>query len=175
MSSPIPFAQWGIDLLGSFPKARGRKEYLVMAVDCFTRQVEVKALKSITSKQVQYFSGKISSVDTEFQNLITDNVKQFNAQSFQDFCEKLNIEQQFASIAHSQTNGPVQVTKRTSLRGLKKCLEKAKGNWVEELPSVLRSYRTRPRKGTGESSFCLCFGVKALILAEIGSPSWRNM
>lgn len=36
LSSPIPFAQWGMDLLGPFPKARGGKEYLVVAIDYIT-------------------------------------------------------------------------------------------------------------------------------------------
>lgn len=52
---------------------------------------------------------------------------------------------------------------------------RSQGNWVEELPSVLCSYWATPRKGTGESPFHLCFGIEALILVEIGSPSKLNI
>lgn len=57
---------------------------------------------------------------------------------------------------------------------LKKRMEEAKGNWSEKLPSVVWSYRTTPRKGTGKSLFHLCFRIKALIPAKIGSLSQRN-
>lgn len=50
-------------------------------------------------------------------------------------------------------------------------MEEAKGNWIEELPNVLWAYRTTPKKGIGESPFCLCFGVESLVPAEIGIPS----
>lgn len=57
-------------------------------------------------------------------------------------------------MAHPQTKGLAEVTNRTILKGLKKCLEEGKGNWVEKLPSVLWAYRTAPRKGIGELPFC---------------------
>lgn len=36
ITSLIPFAQWGMNLLGPFPRAQGGKEYLVVVVDYFT-------------------------------------------------------------------------------------------------------------------------------------------
>lgn len=42
-----------MDLLGPFPKAKSGKEHLVVAVDYFTRWVEVKMLDNITSKHIQ--------------------------------------------------------------------------------------------------------------------------
>ncbi len=57
--------------------------------------------------------------------------------------------------------------------GLKKKLKEAKGKWPGELPSVLWSYRTTPRKATGETSFSLVFGTEAIIPVEVGQPSVR--
>lgn len=37
--SPWPFAQWGLDILGPFP---GRVKFLLVAVDYFTKWVEVE-------------------------------------------------------------------------------------------------------------------------------------
>lgn len=51
--TPILFAQWAIDLLGLFPKALAGKNYLVVATDNLTRWIEVKALASITGKEVK--------------------------------------------------------------------------------------------------------------------------
>ena len=50
--SPWPFAQWGIDIIGPFPEAPGRKKFAVVAVDYFTKWVEVEALTGITHQQV---------------------------------------------------------------------------------------------------------------------------
>ena len=55
MVSPWPFAQWGIDLLGPFPKAPGGFEHLIVAVDYFTKWVEAEPLTSISEKAVRRF------------------------------------------------------------------------------------------------------------------------
>lgn len=114
-----------MDLLGPFPKAKGGKEYLVVAVDYFTRWIEVKALSSITSKKIQDFCWEdIICQCSIYKILITKS----SLMQRRDFCEGLGIEQQFTSVAYSQTNGFAEVTNRIILRGLKKRLKGAKGN-----------------------------------------------
>ena len=49
----------------------------------------------------------------------------------------MGIKQHYASVAHPQANGQVEVTNRIILNGLKTRLEKASGAWVDELTSVL--------------------------------------
>uniref|UniRef100_A0A2N9HKC3 RNase H type-1 domain-containing protein n=1 Tax=Fagus sylvatica TaxID=28930 RepID=A0A2N9HKC3_FAGSY len=63
---------------------------------------------------------------------------------------------------------------KTLLDGIKKRLENAKGRWVEELPSILWTYRTTPRCSTGETPFSLTYGVEAVIPLEIGLPTIRT-
>ena len=60
------------------------------------------------------------------------------------------------------------------LDGIKKRLKKAKGRWVEELPSILWTYRTTPRSSTRETPFSLTYGVEAVIPLEIGLPTIRT-
>ena len=31
LSNPWPFAQWGLDIVGPFPKAMGNKKYLILS------------------------------------------------------------------------------------------------------------------------------------------------
>ncbi|XP_077222140.1 uncharacterized protein LOC143855983 [Tasmannia lanceolata] len=45
--SPLPFAVWGMDILGPFPKASGRREFVVVAIDYFTKWVEAEPLAQI--------------------------------------------------------------------------------------------------------------------------------
>ncbi|XP_073290352.1 uncharacterized protein [Primulina huaijiensis] len=87
----------------------------------------------------------------------------------------MKIQQVFTSVAYPQSNGLVEVTNRTLVQGLKVRLGKAKGNWVDELPSVLWAYRTTPKEGTKETLFSLVYGNEAVLPAEIGLESARVM
>ena len=51
MTSPWPFAVWGIDLIGSLPTGKGGVKYAIMAVDYFTKWTEAEPLASITAKK----------------------------------------------------------------------------------------------------------------------------
>ena len=60
------------------------------------------------------------------------------------------------------------------LNRLKKRLDDAKGKWVEELPHVLWTYRTTPRRSTGETPFSMTYGAEAVIPLESGFPMTRT-
>ncbi|KAL0415937.1 UNVERIFIED_CONTAM: hypothetical protein Slati_3425600 [Sesamum latifolium] len=51
--------------------------------------------------------------------------------------------------------------------------DRAQGTWVEDLTSILWSYRTTPRGSTWESHFTLVYRTEAIIPAELGMPSHR--
>ncbi|VFQ81983.1 unnamed protein product, partial [Cuscuta campestris] len=57
-------------------------------------------------------------------------------------------------------NGWVENTNRTIIDGLKEKIMEYKSAWVEELPYILRTYRTTPRKATGEMPFALTYGFE---------------
>ena len=60
------------------------------------------------------------------------------------------------------------------MNGLKKRLDDVKGKWVEELPHVLRKYRTTPRRSIGETPFAMTYGAEAAIPLETGFPMLRT-
>ena len=43
-----PFAQWGLDILGSFPLGTRQMKFLMVDIDYFTKWVEAELLASIT-------------------------------------------------------------------------------------------------------------------------------
>ncbi|XP_057425850.1 uncharacterized protein LOC130719235 [Lotus japonicus] len=176
MVSPWPFHQWGMDLLGPFTTAPGQLKHLVVAVDYFTKWIEAEPLATITSARIQRFFYK--NIISRFGVpgvLITDNGTQFASQGFKELVDGLHIKHHFTSVEHPQTNGQAEAANRVILRGLKKRLDDAKGNWAEQLDHVLWAYRTTPHSTTGESPFRLTFGTEAVIPAEIGEPSARTM
>ena len=59
------------------------------------------------------------------------------------------------------------------MNGFKKRLDDAKGKWVEELPHVLWTYQTTPRKSTGETPFSMIYGAEIVIPLETGFLTLR--
>ena len=55
MSSPWPFAQWGLDIVSLFPKAAGNKRYLLVGIDYFTKWVEAEPLANIKDADAKKF------------------------------------------------------------------------------------------------------------------------
>jgi len=51
--SPLLFATWGMDILGSLPKAMGQCKYLFVIVDYFINWIEAEAIVSITAAEVR--------------------------------------------------------------------------------------------------------------------------
>ena len=60
------------------------------------------------------------------------------------------------------------------MNGLKKMLDNAKEKWVEELPHVLWTYQTTPRRSIGETPFSMTYGAEAVIPLEIGFLTLRT-
>ena len=55
LSSPWHFAQWGLDIVGPFPKAAGNRRWLLVGIDYFTKWVEVKPLVNIRDVDARWF------------------------------------------------------------------------------------------------------------------------
>ncbi|GJR60090.1 reverse transcriptase domain-containing protein [Tanacetum coccineum] len=51
ITSPWPFYKWGIDIAGTFPKGPGKVKFLILAMDYFTKWIEVKPVATITGNQ----------------------------------------------------------------------------------------------------------------------------
>ncbi|XP_012838229.1 PREDICTED: uncharacterized protein LOC105958770 [Erythranthe guttata] len=176
ITSPHPFVQWGIDIVGPLPLASGQRKFLVVAVDYFSKWVEAVAVAKITDTEIMKFLWQ--NICCRYglpKNIISDNGTQFNSKKIREWCEGLGIKQRFAAVAHPQANGQVEVINRILLEGIKKRLEKAKGNWVEELHAVLWAYRTTRKESTGDSPFSLVYGSEAVAPVEVGMPSSRIM
>ncbi|XP_052176717.1 uncharacterized protein LOC127791027 [Diospyros lotus] len=104
--------------------------------------------------------------------LNTDHGTQFDSDAFRAFCHRWGINLRMASVAYPQANEQAEASNKTILHGLKTRLEKVKGGWADELPSILWAYRTTSRVPTGETPFSLAYGIDTLIPVEVdlGSP-----
>ncbi|XP_059461845.1 uncharacterized protein LOC132190823 [Corylus avellana] len=174
VSSPWPFLQWGVEIVGPLHRGNGGVRFAVVAVDYFTKWVEVEALVNITAKSIEKFLWKNVICRHGIPHaFVTDNGKQFDYDSFKEWCAKPHIRNYFSSLGHPQAKGQVEIINKSIFKLFKKKLGDRKGDWVEDLPEVLWAYRTMRRTPTEETPYALAFGTEAVIPAEVGSGNFR--
>ena len=105
---------------------------------------------------------------------ISDNGLQFDSKAFRKYCSDLGIKNRYSTLAYPQGNGQAEAINKVIVNGLKKRLDDAKGKCVEELPHVLWTYRTTPRKSTGETPFLMTYRAEVVIPLENGFPMMRT-
>ena len=106
LSSSWPFAQWGLDILGPFPKAVGNKRFLLVGTDYFTKWVETEPLANIRDVDAKKFIWK--NIVTRFgvpHALISDNSLQFDSKAFRRYCSELGIANRYSTPVYPQGNG----------------------------------------------------------------------
>ena len=105
ITSPWPFAQWGIDIISPLPQGKGHVKFLLIAIDYFIKWVEAEALATITKARIRSFVWK--NIICKFgipRTIISNNGQQFDNQGLRDFHLGLGIKNQFSSPGHPQVN-----------------------------------------------------------------------
>ena len=86
----------------------------------------------------------------------------------------MGITNKYSTPAYPKGNGQAETVNEVIVNGFKKRLDDAKGKWVEELPHILWTYRTTPRRSTGETPFLMSYGAETVIPIETGFPTLRT-
>jgi transposase InsO family protein len=172
-----PFAVWGLDIVGPLRKAPGGYTYLLVAVDKFSKWVEVRPITNLRAEQaVTFFTDIIYRFGVSNSN-ITDNGSQFMGRKFLEFCEKFHIRVDWVDVAHPRTNGQVERANGMILQGLKPRifdrLNKSGRKWLQKLPAVVWSLRTTPSRATGFTPFFLVYGAEAILPTDLEYRSPR--
>jgi transposase InsO family protein len=137
-----PFTVWGLDILGPFPRAQGGYRYLYIAIDKFTKWVEVEPVCTIPARStVKFIRGLVYRFGVP-NRIITDNGSQFTSGLFQEYCASAGIKICFASVAYPKSNGQVERANAEVLKGLKTRSFNAKlkacvKKWLDNLQSIL--------------------------------------
>ncbi|GJU53003.1 reverse transcriptase domain-containing protein [Tanacetum coccineum] len=96
-----PRAVWGMDILGPLPTANGGAKFVIVAIDYFTKWIEVKPLVRITDKE-----------------LVND--------PFKSWCRRFEIHQMNIVVAHPQANELVERANKSLMEGIKTRLRREK-------------------------------------------------
>nr|AAS07077.1 putative gag-pol polyprotein [Oryza sativa Japonica Group]ABF96609.1 retrotransposon protein, putative, Ty3-gypsy subclass [Oryza sativa Japonica Group] len=128
--------QDGLDMVGPFKRAVGGYMHLFVAIDKFSKWIEVKPVITITADKARDFFINIVHRFGVPNRIITDNGTQFTGGVFKDFCEDFGIKICYASVAHPMSNGQVERANGMLLQGIKARvfdrLNPYAGKWVEQ-------------------------------------------
>jgi transposase InsO family protein len=143
-----PFTVWGLDIVGSFPRAVRGYWFLYVAINKFTKWPEATSVVKINKQSAVKF---IKSIICRFgvpNRIITDNGSQFTGGAFQGYFKHLGIHICYASVAHPESNGQVERANAEILKGLKTCtyngLKKHGKKLIDELLCALWGNQTSP-------------------------------
>jgi transposase InsO family protein len=172
-----PFAVWGLDIVGPFPRAVGGYRFLYVTIHKFTKWSKATPVVNINKQSAMKF---IKSIICRFRvpnRIITDNGSQFSNGAFQGYCEDLGIQICYTSITHPKSNGQVERANMKILKGLKThtydSLKKHDKNWTDELPCALWGNWTSPSRAKGETPFFMVYGVEVVLPLEVIMGSLR--
>jgi hypothetical protein len=162
-------------MVGPLPTAPGGFTHILVVVDKFTKWVEVKPIKKISSDRAVEFISEILHRFGFPNTIITDLGSNFTSQEFWDYCENSSIDVKYVSVAHPRANGQVERINGLIIDGLKKRIfdstSKKGGKWLAELPMVIWGLRTQPSKATGQTPFFLVYGSEAILPADV---MWKS-
>jgi transposase InsO family protein len=133
---------WGLDILGPFPRALGGYQFLFVAVDKFTKWVEVEAVRTIPARSaVKFIKGLVCHFGVP-NHIITDNSSQFTSGLFKTYCADIGTKICYASVAHPESNGQAERANHEVLKGIKtrsfqKKLKAGGKRWLDALEGVL--------------------------------------
>lgn len=127
----------------SFPVLTTQKKFIFVAIDYFSKWIEIEDVASITNQDISRIFQK--HVIHRFgipRVVISDNGIPFTRRAFQNLCFALSIEHRFTSVAHPQFNGSVEAANKVILHGLRTkiaALSTTKGKTLEfkEFPKVV--------------------------------------
>jgi hypothetical protein len=166
----------GLDTVGLFRTAPGGYKHILVAVDKFTKWIEVLPVVKVTSEEAVKFIGDIKHHFGVPNRIITDLGKSLTSSVFWDFCQDNLIDVYYSSVAHERCNGQVERANGMVLQALKDRIYDDASNyatrWLAELPHVVWGLRTQVSSVTSFSPFFLVYESKAILPTDVtfGAP-----
>ena len=168
IGAQYPFEMISLDT-GHVTLESGRREYFVLAIDHFTKWVEVQALTKETGTSLANFlRHAIIFRHGCPEKILTDNGPAYAGKIFKQECLKWGIRQFSAATYHPATNGLAERTIGTLKRSAERIANGAMSNWREHLGQAVMAYWMTPHVDTGFSPFRLMHGREATTTQEIG-------
>jgi hypothetical protein len=117
-----PFACWELNMIGPLPTEPGGFNKVLVAIDKFTKWIEVKPVTCPKADRVLDFLDELVHHYGLPHHIITDLGSNFNNHQFWEYCKKCRIGIRYISVTHPLANGQVERDNWIVLDALKKRL-----------------------------------------------------
>ena len=141
---PWPFRRWAMDLIGKIylTSSKGHN-FILVAIDYFTKWVEAVPLKKVEQKDViQFIKEHIIHRFGSPQSITTDQGTMFTRDEMTYFSNDYGIQLIRSTPFYAQENGQVEASNKVLINILKKMLEDNPRDWHRILFETLLAYRT---------------------------------
>ncbi|GLT87856.1 hypothetical protein SLE2022_059130 [Rubroshorea leprosula] len=174
MSAPWSFSMWCIDVIGAInPKACNGHQFILVAIDYFTKWVEATSYASVTKKVVtRFIKREIICRYGQPEAIITDNASNLNNDMMTALCKQFKIKHLNSSPYRPKMNGAVEAANKNIKKILARMIVTCR-DWHEMLPYALYAYKTSVRTSTGATPYSLVYGMEAVLPIELEIPSMR--
>ena len=173
LTSPWPFSVWGINIIGTISlKSSSGHEFILVAIDYFTKWVEAVSYARLTSSGVASFirSHIICRYRVPHEPILDRGV---HFRAYVDtLLQRYSIQHHRSSVYRPQTNRAVEDANKNVKRISRRMVESS-WDWSEKLPLALWAYRTFFRISTRATPYSLVYGMEAVLLVEIEMGSLR--
>jgi len=153
------FEKLSIDLTGPHPTSKSGNNYILTAIDLFSKYAEaipIRNKETITVARA-LFDVIISRYGVPLA-LLSDQGMEFESGIFKELCRLTGIEKLRTVSYKPSTNGAVERFHRTLNSLLAKMVSEDQRDWDTYLPSVMAAYRASQHESTGFSPNFLMFG-----------------
>ena len=164
-----------IDTIGPLPADVNDNKYIIVAIDCFSRYIELypsKDTTALTAATALYEWASRYGIPSQIK---TDNGTQYNNRLIAAFCALYDIDHDLINAYSHEENGLVERANRSVLGHLKAIIfdKNIKNTWSSLLPMVRRIMNSMVHSAIGVSPADLLYG-KAFDTNRIQLPVKTN-
>ena len=164
-----------LDTAGPLPCTQRGNKYILMAIDHFSKWVEVKEVKGHDANTTtEFLEREVLGRGFVPKIVLTDNGTEWQGE-FKLLCEQNGIKHDHSSVYWPQGNGLAERLIQTLKRGLATMIAQHGGEWDEHLQQVLRGYRCSKQASTQMSPFFVMTGRHpCMVIENVLDPEWQS-
>lgn len=163
-----PFQIIGIDFIGPFLKTENGYQYVVIAIDHFTKFAIGSAMINIDAESTAKFV--LNDIICKFgmmENILSDRGANFESHLFQHLCKLLGTNKLRTTAYHPPGNGTTERINKTVKPNIAKYINGDHNNWDEFVQLAISSYNNSIHSSIGISPFEALFGRKPVMVSDV--------